>query len=112
MSLSPTAPASDSIVRTNLRMMFHLLVTQAKEENQRRCCEEFARLANSEGTVKKLRISCMFQDGGAFHKDFEEWEEAARCFSGNVRYGSPLLIVAFEWTEKLGWTEFARYPQH
>lgn len=105
-------PASDPVVRANLRLLFHMLVTQAKEEQAAKCCAEFARIANSEGVTKKIRVAVMQSDGGCFRKDFEEWEEAARCFSGNVRYGSPLLIVAFEWAEKLGWQEFARYPQH
>jgi len=103
---------ANDIVRANLRMLFHALVTQAQEEYSQRCAAEFAKLAASEGLTELIRVSVMQDDGGCFRQDFDDWQKAARMFNGNVRYGSPLLVVCFEWNDKLGWQEFTRYPTH
>lgn len=77
------------------------------------CRKAFAALkAQAEEGLPAYRISVLQQDGGAFHKDFTDMQDALRMFNANVRYGSPMLVAAFIRTKTSGWSMVAQYPHN
>lgn len=104
------------VVKANRREQYAAMVRQAEAERleayEAKCQAEFDRIANSVGVTNKIRVSVMNRDGGAFRKDFNDWSEAASMYRANVLYGSPILCVAFQWTDDKGWQEMCRYPTH
>lgn len=77
-----------------------------------RCQQAYEKLAASRGVEKTFRVAVMQADGGCFSKDFHSWSDAASMYRANILYGSPILVAAFKWTEKLGWSEFIRHPDN